>query len=128
MNMSFMLTVGQMESGQKSETRRLGWKTAKVGQIVTPIEKGQGLQRGEKVKPLGCGPIRFTQVRQERLIEIDQAGVDREGFPDMNPQRFIRMFCQHNGCTADTVVTVIQFERVIPSGSVREGQLNGEEK
>ena len=47
--MSFALTTEQVRNRTKTVTRRLGWATAKAGDIVQPIVKGQGLKKGERV-------------------------------------------------------------------------------
>jgi hypothetical protein len=113
MNMSFMMTTAQMENRSKTVTRRLGWRTAKAGQVRHPIFKGQGLKKGEKVRRLSWGPIRFVDVRFEPLNAITKEDVIREGFPEMTPFEFVTMFCQHNrGCTGATEITRIEFEYV----------------
>ena len=108
--MSFALTVDAMNARTKTRTRRLGWAKAAPGQVVRPIRKGQGLRKGETVEYLACGPIRFTSVCREPLSPILPDDPVREGFPDMTPEEFEAMFCQHNGCTPSTLVTVIDFE------------------
>lgn len=113
MNMSFAETTAQMENRSKRVTRRLRWLHAKPGQVVRPIFKGQGLKKGERVRYLACGPIRFTDVRRERLDAITQDDVDKEGFPGMTSFEFVTMFRQINpGCTGATEVTRIEFEYV----------------
>lgn len=114
--MSFALTTNQVLNQTKTVTRRLGWANAKVGDIVQPVEKGQGLKRGEKVKRIGP-PIRFTSVRRERLrlMHDERYGyleAQREGFPDLTGKQFVAdVFCGHNrGRTPDTEVTRIEFE------------------
>jgi hypothetical protein len=133
MNMSFALTTRQIESEQKTVTRRLGWTRAKVGQIVQPIVKGQGLKKGERVTKIGRR-IRFTDVRRERLdrMTTDQdygrAECAKEGFSDLTPAEFVYMFCRSHrwpalyaagalvegarSCLPDDEVTRIEFEYV----------------
>ncbi len=53
--MSFRLTAEQMRARTKTVTRRLGWSSLKPGDIVQPVEKAQGLRKGEKVVKSG-GP------------------------------------------------------------------------
>lgn len=113
-NMSFALTTMQVQRQAKTVTRRLGWARAKAGQVVQPVEKGQGLKKGEHVRLIGH-PVRFTSVRREPLRAMYDAAYGlrearSEGFPDMNGKQFVHMFCEHNGCTPDTVVTRIEFE------------------
>lgn len=118
-HMSFALTTEQVRQQTKFVTRRLRWKHAKVGDIVQPVVKGQGIPKGEKVERLGP-PVRFVDVRQEPLgdmidrPEYGQVECEREGFPEMTPDGFVRMFCAHNGGSADTIVTRIEFEYVEP--------------
>lgn len=110
--MSFAFTTAQMEARTKDVTRRLGWTTAKSGDVVQPIEKGQGLKKGEKVRLLSCGPIRFLMVDRVRLDDISPTDVHREGFPMLTPRDFIRMFKRQHHCRRSRIVTRIQFEYV----------------
>lgn len=116
--MSFALTTDQVRSRSKTVTRRLGWRFAKVGDVVQPVVKSQGLKKGERVETVGA-PIRFVQVTRERLDAIDneEYGTDesrREGFPELSGYEFVSMFCEHNGCAPDTEVTRIEFEYLRP--------------
>lgn len=114
-NMSFALTTKQVRNRTKTVTRRLGWKSAKVGDIVQPIVKGQGIPKGGTVEKIG-GPIRFVSVRRELLVAmIDnrEYGNDEavsEGFPTLSGEDFVFMFCEHNKCNDDTDVSRIEFE------------------
>lgn len=108
-NMSFALTTAQILSRTKTVTRRMRWADAKPGDVVQPVEKGQGLKKGEKVKRLGP-PIRFVRVDKVYLCDITPQDVFREGFPQMTTREFIKMFKQHNGCRSDDKVTRIEFE------------------
>jgi hypothetical protein len=110
-NMSFALTTEQIRAQTKTVTRRLGWKTAKVGDIVQPVVKGQGLKKGERVEKIG-GPIRFVAVDRVVLGDISPQDVYREGFPQMTPRQFVEMFKDHNGGLRDQWVTRIQFEYI----------------
>jgi hypothetical protein len=107
--MSFALTTPQILAQTKTVTRRMGWATAKPGDIVQPIEKGQGLKKGETVTKIGP-PIRFVQVSREILADITPQDVYREGFPRLTTREFIRMFKRHHGCRRSVVVTRIEFE------------------
>lgn len=107
--MSFALTTAQVRARTKTVTRRLGWQTAKVGQLVQPIVKGQGLKKGQHVEPIG-GPIRFTSVRLEPLSRVTFADCAKEGFHGMEPCEFVEMFSRHNGCQPDDIVTRIEFQ------------------
>lgn len=90
-NISFALTTEQVRARTKTVTRRLGWKTAKAGDLLQPVLRAQGLNKGERVQKLG-GPIRVVSVRRERLGAITRADVVREGFPSMTVAEFIEMF------------------------------------
>lgn len=120
--MSFALTTDQIRAGTKIVTRRMGWRTLKPGTLIQPVKKGMGLKPGEKIERLR-GPIRVTGVVFERLgrmaddIEYGLEECRREGFGEHPvycwPSEFIRMFCgTHKGCTADSIVTRIEFEYV----------------
>lgn len=108
-NMSFMLTKGQFKDQTKTITRRLGWRFLKPGDILNGCEKCMGLKKGEKVKKLG--QIRVVSTRLEPLNEITQDDCAKEGFPELTPDEFVAMFCEHNArCKPDSVVNRIEFE------------------
>jgi hypothetical protein len=109
--MSFALTTEQVRNRTKTVTRRIGWKFAKVGDIVQPVLKAQGLKKGETVEKVG-GPIRFTAVDRVILGDITPQDVYREGFPQMTAREFVQMFKDHNGGLKDQEVTRIEFEYV----------------
>lgn len=90
-NMSFALTTPQILARTKTVTRRTGWRDLKPGTLLQAIEKGQGLKKGEKVRPLAV--IRVTDVRREPLALIDADDVAREGFQESTPAGFVAMFC-----------------------------------
>lgn len=92
--MSFSITTDQFRNRTKTVTRRLGWAHAKAGDQIMGIEKGMGLKLGEKQVELGT--IELVDVRRERLDAIDQADVDAEGFPELDPAGFIAMFLRAN--------------------------------
>lgn len=129
MNISFALTTPQFRARMKDVTRRLGWKNLKPGQVLTACEKCQGLKKGEH--PVVLGRIRVKDVRREQLSRLtmhaEAKALDcvvtdaykrgeaveecrREGFPNLTPQQFVRMFCEHNQCDSATIVTRIEFE------------------
>jgi len=116
-NISFALTTAQFRDGSKDVTRRLAWKDLKAGDILCAVEKGMGLKKGETVKKLGL--IRVVSARREPLRKMLDATcygrneVRREGFPAMTPEEFVEFFCRsHAGCTPDSDVTRIEFERI----------------
>lgn len=108
--MSFSLTTPQFLDGSKSVTRRMGWRWLHAGSHVLAVEKAQGLKRGEKQRILG--EIVVVSVRRERLHQITQRDVVREGFDDWTREEFIRMFCKANRCEPWTEVTRIEFRHV----------------
>lgn len=112
-NMSFMLTAKQVEDRTKTVTRRLGWWDVEPGEMIRAIEKGRGLKKGEKVRQLA--EICVVYPRRERLGDITQEDVVLEGFPDMTPDQFVKMFCKAHaskGITGNTIVNRIEFEYV----------------
>lgn len=115
-NQSFALTKEQYRQGTKTVTRRLGWRFAKVGDLVNGCEKCQGLKKGEKIVVMG--QHRFTDLRWEPLkLMIDDPDygaqeVIKEGFPDMTPLEFVEMFCKANRCQPDIEVHRMAFEYV----------------
>lgn len=106
--MSFMLTTEQVRNRQKDVTRRIGWWFLRAGEAVRAVEKGQGLKKGEKVKPIAN--IRIKSARIEKLSDITDAECAREGFPQLRPADFVRMFCAANACKPDVAVNRIEFE------------------
>lgn len=111
-NMSFMLTTEQIRDRTKTVTRRLGWKTLKAGDRIAACRKCMGLKKGETVEQLAV--LRVRSVTREPLCAILDQGIDecaREGFPYMEPERFVDFFCaSHKGCKPDSMVTRIEFE------------------
>jgi hypothetical protein len=113
----FSMTTPQFLDGSKDVTRRNGWKKLKVGDELVAAKKCMGLKAGETIERLGM--IRVTDVRRESLrVMIAQPvyGAEecrREGFPDKTPAEFVDFFCGgHTGCTPDSVITRIEFERI----------------
>jgi len=109
-NMSFFHTQKQVRNRTKDVTRRKGWKNLKPGDLFWAIEKGQGLKKGEKVKRLAL--LRCVSNYPSTLYAITKSDVRREGFPEMTPIQFTRMFCEHMGGAVDQQVNRIEFEYV----------------
>lgn len=109
-NMSFMLTVPQIQDQTKDVTRRLGWWNLKPGDVVNACVKCMGLKKGEKVQKI-CR-IKIVSTRREPLYMITQADVIREGFYGWSPDKFMDMFCNHNKCRRFTFVNRIEFKYV----------------
>lgn len=120
-NMSFMLTTEQIRNRTKTVTRRLGWDFLKPGDLIQAIEKGQGLQKGEKVNRLAV--LRVESVRKERLdalhnYDVRDNELAKEGFPQMSAIEFESMFCAANRpCMPYWVINRIEFSYVDPVGS-----------
>ncbi len=109
-NMSFSLTEPQLISGQKTVTRRLGWKFLKVGDVVMACRKCMGLKKGEKIHRLG--PIRIVSVRREPLFHMLDSDCALEGFPEMSPIDFIEMAGRELHVSKYQMLTRIEFERL----------------
>jgi hypothetical protein len=88
---SFALTTEQVRRQTKTVTRRIGWLCAMAGMRLQPVEKCQGLKKGETIVTVGA-PIRIVYVRREPLGAITQEDCEREGFPTMAPSDFVRFF------------------------------------
>jgi len=140
-NMSFALTTEQIRNRTKTVTRRIGWTFLKPGDLIRPVEKCQGLKKGETVTPIGTAVLRVVSVRREclgaLLAEFDCGASEaaREGFgrKDNAGQDFVDFFCRTHRlespsppsldgnapmrwrsrpCTPDDEVTRIEFEYV----------------
>ncbi|GAB5444403.1 MAG: hypothetical protein Fues2KO_47520 [Fuerstiella sp.] len=116
-NISFMLTTDQILDRSKTVTRRNGWRHVRVGDLLQGCVKCMGLRKGEQIQKLAV--IRVVSVRQEPLnrMLIDPAygrsECFKEGFPQMSPAGFVRMFRDHHSSiTVSTPVTRIEFEYV----------------
>lgn len=115
-NISFSMTTPQFIDRSKTVTRRNGWVNLKIGDKLMGVEKGMGLQKGEKVKRLGM--IEVVSVRRELLNTMvvsqwyGKKEVVREGFPNMTPEEFVAMYCKHNKCQPTGLITRIEFRHV----------------
>jgi len=89
-NMSVAYTTEQIENESKTITRRNGWWFLKPGDIVMTCKKCMGFKKGEKIQKIK--PIRIISTRKERLSDITQDDVVKEGFPDMSVDEFIDMY------------------------------------
>ncbi len=109
--MSFSLTEQAFLDGTKDVTRRLGWKKIEVGDHIIAVRKCMGLKKGEKQVELGR--IEVVSAIRVPLNAIDAEDCRREGFPDMAPADFVRLFCEtHHGCKPGTFVNRIEFRRI----------------
>lgn len=107
-NMSFALTTSQFRARTKTVTRRIGWTFLKPGDTVMGCKKCRGLKAGEKLERLGL--IRVTDVRIERLNQITDDDVVKEGFPDMTRLEFIRFFISEMRPKLGGMQTVTRIE------------------
>ena len=53
-NISFAKTTEQVRLQRKTVTRRVGWLFLKHGDLLQPIVKGQGIQKGGTVEKIGA--------------------------------------------------------------------------
>lgn len=121
-NMSFFLTTQQFLDYCKDLTRRIGWGFLKPGEHFMAIEKGQGLKFGEHVWRLGeCICISNEPEPLLAICRLPIRGLrsecGREGFPEMTPREFVKMFCEANSkgkkrCYPDTIINRIEFRRL----------------
>lgn len=101
---SFALTTDQVRAQTKTQTRRLGWEHAKVGDRLRGVRKVQGRRKDEPLVDLAI--VEITAVRTERLCDISADDLAREGFPGMSAQDFALKF----PCEPTAEVTVIDFK------------------
>lgn len=107
--MSFMLTTEQVKNRTKTVTRRNGWWMLKPGDIVNACEKCMGLKKGEKVNKI-C-QIRIISTKAERLGDMAESDLTKEGFPDMTVTEFVDMFMDsHKHTNPFSIINRIQFE------------------
>jgi hypothetical protein len=117
-NMSFFLTTRQIQEGTKTVTRRIGWKNLKPGEHFMAVVKSQGLKKGEKIekiRELVCvsnkterlGDIIDNPYRGSTIMETD-----KEGFPHLTPEGFVRMLYKEIGANRETMVQRIEFEYI----------------
>jgi hypothetical protein len=117
--MSVSLTTERVRRREKFVTRRLGWEFLQPGDRLTLCAKVQGRRRKDgTVEPLErLAEVKVVDVRREPLNAINVADVAREGFPDWDPDRFIRFFTSSMKCSPDTTVTRICWEYLPGGGS-----------
>lgn len=110
MNISFSMTTQQIRERTKDVTRRLGWSHVSPGQVLTAIEKGQGLRKGEHVVKL-CKIIVVNVSREpvKAILDYPVTELAREGFPHLTAEQFILMFCRANRCRRNKRITRIEF-------------------
>ena len=113
---SMSLTKKQFLDGSKDVTRRVGWRHAKVGMRLRVVEKAMGLQKGERMKTLGF--IQLTHVSSEplSLLVLDTKygtkEIEREGFPNWTPDKFVTFFCESHAVKPYAVVTRLEYKKI----------------
>lgn len=121
---SFMLTADQIKARTKTETRRLGWRTVKVGDRLRGVLKSQG--RTRKCHDCnGRGRRRMTVMESVRSTAVGAAVV---GMPMFDPRCEA---CNGSGKITDPIVdlaivevTEVRRERldaITPEAVVAEG-------
>lgn len=105
--MSVSHTTAQVVAREKTVTRRLGWRFARVGDRVQLCEKVMGRRKGEEIVRI-CA-VELVDVRRERLWLMDPADVEREGFPTWTVGDFVEFFCDAMRCAPDVEVTRIEW-------------------
>ncbi len=110
MNISFSMTTQQVREGTKFVTRRNGWKNLKVGQVLDACEKCQGLKKGEKIKRIRKIIVREVTPEPVSAIRNYPNDCELEGFPELSPLDFVRMYCEHNHCEPETIIRRIRFD------------------
>jgi len=131
-NISFTATIPQFRARQKHRTRRGNakgptWKNLKPGDVLMGCEQCQGLGKGGKV--VRMGPIVILETNIEPLDDIIRRPMRTinpcalqpvwwsdettlEGFPELTPVQFIKMFCEMNDCEPETEINNILFNYV----------------
>lgn len=117
--MSVSLTEPQVIARQKTVTRRMGWRMARVGDRLTLCRKVMGRKAGEPL--VRIAQVEITAISREPLAEISQADLVAEGFPEMTPAEFVAFFCStHRGCRPDSLVTRIQWRYLTAADTTEE--------
>jgi hypothetical protein len=133
-NISFSATTEQVRNRQKFVTRRLIhpkkrsiWQNLKPDEHLMGIEKGQGLKKGEKVKRiteivvLDATPEPLDEIIRFPMRSINPYALQPvwwadettlEGFPELTPLQFVKMFMEMNKCDEDAPVVRILFDYV----------------
>lgn len=113
--MSVALTEDAVHRRIKTVTRRLGWwedkkgrRLLKAGDRLTLCRKVMGRKPGEPLVRI-C-EVEVVDVRRERLDEITQEDVRKEGFVALSPLWFIDFFTEEMRCARDVEVTRIEWK------------------
>ena len=126
--MSVAMTADAVIERRKTVTRRKGWWEHKngrrllhTGDTLTLCRKVQGRKAGEPIERLAeVEVISITREHLSDLTEFPGYGrneVAREGFPGMDPARFILDYFVHaQGVDPDDLVTRIEWRYICGSG------------
>lgn len=105
--MSVSLTEPAVRERRKTVTRRLGWRFLNPGDRLTLCRKVMGRKPGEELVRLA--EVEVVSVHRERLDEITDDDVIREGFPGWKHYDFVLFFIRQFGVTYDQEVTRIEW-------------------
>lgn len=111
--MSVAFTEQAVVERRKTVTRRKGWKFAKPGDRVTLCRKVMGRKKGEPlVRIVDVEIVAVTRHTLYGLLTSPAAHleVEREGFPGMEPEEFVRrFFVEAQGMRLGDEVTRIEW-------------------
>jgi hypothetical protein len=109
--MSVTLTEEAVVDRTKTVTRRLGWQQLKPGDRLTLCRKVMGRRKKDgTVDPLvRLAEVEVVSARRERLNQITDEDVAREGFPGQTALEFVEFFTKHMRCMSMTPVTRIEW-------------------
>jgi hypothetical protein len=106
--MSVAFTEDAVRRRTKTVTRRKGWTFLAVGDRITLCRKVMGRKPGEPL--VRIAEVEVLSVRREPLERITEQDLDREGFPGMSRQEFIRrFFVDAQGIQPGDLVTRIEW-------------------
>jgi len=110
--MSVSLTEQAVRKRRKTVTRRLGWRHLRPGDRLTLCRKVMGRKPGEPL--IRICDVEVLQVVRQPLsdVRLELDGTRLEGFPDMSPNEFIALFCEHMQCLPGTEVTRIEWRYI----------------
>lgn len=77
-------------------------------------EKCQGIGPGELVRLGKIEILRVTREPLNAMLGLDNGAAEcrREGFPDLTPEQFVAMFCEHMKCEPEVEITRIVFRKL----------------
>lgn len=80
------------------------------GDKLWVVGEAMGLRKSEKIKCIHL--IEIVSTRREPLSMITRDDCILEGFPNMKPDEFVVMFCNHYGCPPDAPINRIGFRYI----------------